>query len=129
MGSFAAVFIGGMLGTALRLGLDALLPHSDDGFPLSTLLINGAGSLLLGFLVARLWPNVRPWLRAGLGAGLLGGFTTFSALVVSLVSLLAAGQGMLAALHLGTSMLAGLAGAAAGLAIGARTVPPIGVEE
>lgn len=129
MKSFAAVFLGGMLGTALRLGLDALFPHSDEGFPLSTLLINVAGSLLLGFLIARLWPRIRPWQRAGLGAGVLGGFTTFSAFAVSLVSLYATGHGILAALYLGATLVAGFGAAAGGLAIGARTVPAIGVEE
>ena len=73
---------------ALRLGIDALLPHGDDGFPLSTLLINVAR-----LVRARdagepgLARRARVWLRAGLGAGLLGSFTTFSAVVASVVTL------------------------------------------
>ena len=37
-----AVFAGGLIGTALRLGIDAALPHAGDQFPWSTLIINVA---------------------------------------------------------------------------------------
>ena len=52
-----AVLIGGILGTAARLGLDDLIPHTPTTFPLSTLIINVAGSLILGILIARVWPT------------------------------------------------------------------------
>ena len=90
--TIVAVLLGGLVGTGLRLGLDALLPHADDAFPWSTLLINVVGSFALGALVARVWPIAPHWLKAGLGAGLLGSFTTFSALAVSLVTLADAGE-------------------------------------
>ena len=112
-----AVIIGGMLGTGLRVAIDTLLPHSDREFPLSTLIINVAGSFALGVLVARVWPGAPAWLRAGLGAGLLGSFTTFSALAVALVSL---GPTPLAALYLGLSLLLGLTAAFLGLRLGRR---------
>ena len=112
-----AVIIGGMLGTGLRVVIDTLLPHSDREFPLSTLIINVAGSFALGVLVARVWPGAPAWLRAGLGAGLLGSFTTFSALAVALVSL---GPTSLAALYLGLSLLFGPAAAFLGLRLGRR---------
>ena len=86
------MLVGGLVGTGLRLGIDALLPHADDAFPWSTLLINVVGSFALGVLVARVWPTAPAWLRAGLGAGLLGSFTTFSAVAVSLVALADAGE-------------------------------------
>ncbi len=112
-----AVVIGGMLGTGLRVAIDTLLPHSDREFPLSTLIINVAGALVLGVLVARVWPGAPAWLRAGLGAGLLGSFTTFSALAVALVTL---GPTPLAALYLGLSLLLGLGAAFLGLRLGRR---------
>ncbi|MFM9878393.1 MAG: FluC/FEX family fluoride channel [Rhodoglobus sp.] len=120
-----AVLAGGAVGTALRLGIDTLVPHADAAFPVSTLLINTGGAFALGLLVARVWPTARSWLRAGLGAGLLGSFTTFSALAVSLVSLTAAGFGMLAAAYLAATMVLGLAAAALGLRLGARTITPV----
>ncbi|MCU1441291.1 MAG: CrcB family protein [Rhodoglobus sp.] len=123
-----AVLLGGALGTALRLGIDTLLPHTDDAFPFSTLLINTVGAFALGALVARVWPTAPDWLRAGLGAGLLGSFTTFSAVAVSLISMTSAGEWMPAALYLVATLLLGLGAAWLGLRAGrtrASGVAPI----
>lgn len=114
--NIVAVLVGGLAGTALRLGIDAALPHGPGEFPLSTLLINVAGSLVLGLLVARVWPTAPEWLRFGLGTGLLGSFTTFSAVIVSLLSL--AGNPLLAAGYLVASLVGGLGAAALGLRLG-----------
>jgi CrcB protein len=119
-----AVVLGGIVGTGLRIGLDALLPHDDAQFPWSTLLINVAGSFALGLLVARVWPTAPTWLRAGLGTGLLGSFTTFSAFAVSLVTLTRAGMGGIAVVYLAVSVVVGLAAAAAGLRLGRPELRP-----
>ena len=119
--SLLAVVVGGALGTGLRLGLDLVVPH--EPFPLSTLIINVAGAFALGLLTARVWPTARPWVRAGLGPGLLGSFTTFSAFAVSLVSLGSSGQWMLGALYLVATIALGFGAAWAGLALGSRTGP------
>ena len=125
-----AVFVGGALGTALRLGLDATIVHSDNQFPLSTLLINIVGSFALAILVARLWPIAPAWLRVGLGPGLVGGFTTFSAVMVSMVTLAASSQILLALAYLAATLVLGFGAAALGFWIGrTRTVPPLGVDE
>ena len=115
-----AVFAGGILGTGARVALDTVLPHGDTGFPLSTLLINIAGSLALGFLVAGVWPRVSGTVRALLGPGVLGSFTTFSALAVALVTLAADGQVLLGVLYLSLSLVLGFGAAAVGLLLGAR---------
>src|SRR6218665_2355142 len=52
MRTLFAVAVGGVIGTALRLALDLVLPHSDRDFPLDTLLINLLGSCALGCLAA-----------------------------------------------------------------------------
>jgi fluoride exporter len=126
-----AVFVGGALGTALRLGLDATVVHHDDQFPLSTLLINVVGSLVLALLVARLWPVAPAWLRAGLGPGLVGGFTTFSAVMVSMVTLAASSQIVLALGYLVATLVLGFGAAALGFWIGRRrdASPTIEVDE
>ena len=124
-----AVFVAGLLGTALRLGIDALLPHSGNEFPLSTLLINVAGAFALGALVARLWPSAAPWLKAALGPGLLGSFTTFSAVAVALVSLTAAGDAFMAIGYLALTLLLGVGAAALGLGLGRRIIPTPEYEE
>lgn len=106
------------MGTALRLGLDAALPHADDAFPLSTLIINVIGAFALGALVSRVWPTAHPWLKAGLGPGLLGSFTTFSALAVGLVTLTAASDLVVALAYLGLTLVLGFGAALLGLALG-----------
>jgi CrcB protein len=117
-----AVVAGGLIGTGLRVGLDLALPHPADQFPWSTFLVNVAGSLALGLLVARVWPIAPPWLRFGLGTGLLGSFTTFSALAASVVTLTAGGDPLLALGYLVASLVVGIGAAVAGLRIGTR--PP-----
>jgi fluoride exporter len=124
-----AVLVGGLTGTGLRLGIDAALPHGDDGFPWSTLLINVIGSFALGMLVARVWPLAPEWVRLGLGTGLLGSFTTFSAVVASAVLLTGTGQPLLGLLYVVITLVAGIGAAFAGVRIGHRPVPEIGPEE
>jgi CrcB protein len=115
-----AVLVGGILGTAARLGLDDLIPHTRTTFPLSTLIINVAGSLILGFLIARVWSIAPNWLRAGIGPGVLGGFTTFSAVMVSMVTMAAGGQVLLALVYLAATLILGFGAAALGLRMGRR---------
>jgi len=128
--TLVAVVLGGILGTGLRLAIDQLIVP-DSAFPWATLLINVVGSLALGFLVARVWPSAPAWLRAGLGTGLLGSFTTFSALVVALLSLTAAGMTLLAVGYLVATLILGFAAALLGIRLGVRAPvdPPIGVDE
>lgn len=128
-----AVLLGGLIGTGLRLALGTVLPNGDTVFPVATLVINFAGSLVLGFLVARVWPTAPDWLRGGLGTGVIGSFTTFSALMVSLLTLTHAGMPLLALLYLVVSIVGGLASALLGLRLGAQPgphpAPPLEVDE
>ncbi|SDR92860.1 CrcB family protein [Agrococcus carbonis] len=119
--SIAAVLVGGALGTAARALLQAALPEW-----WLLLAVNALGSLLLGVAVAAL-ADAPAWLRHGIGAGVLGGFTTFSAVAVASVAA-SAGRGGWSALApalpgiaLAVGMLlACLAAAGAGLALGRR---------
>lgn len=127
-----AVLVGGVVGTGLRLIIDVLLPHGGATLPIGTFLINLAGSFALGVLIARLWPIAPEWLRVGLGPGLLGSFTTFSALAVSAVDLTMAGAGLSAAVYVTASIVGGITAAALGIRLGAPTAtepPPIGDDE
>lgn len=124
-----AVLAGGIVGTTLRLGIDAVIPPGTDGFPISTLIVNSVGAFVLGTLVARLWPVAPGWVKAGLGPGLLGSFTTFSAVAVSLVSLTATASGMTALAYLGLTLVFGLGAAWLGLSLGGRITPTPEYEE
>jgi CrcB protein len=127
-----AVLAGGIVGTTLRLSVDVLLPHGGGEFPIGTFLVNLVGSFVLGVLVARAWPVAPEWLRVGLGPGLLGSFTTFSALAVSAVELTSAGMGVVAAVYVAASIVGGITAAALGIRLGAptaSTTPAIGADE
>jgi CrcB protein len=127
-----AVLAGGIVGTTLRLGVDVLLPHGGAAFPIGTFLVNLVGSFALGVLVARVWPVAPEWLRVGLGPGLLGSFTTFSALAVSAVELTSAGAGGGAVVYVAASIVGGITAAALGIRLGAPTAstpPAIGTDE
>ena len=104
-----------MLGTGLRFALDWVLPHAGDEFPLSTLGANTLGALLLGLAAGWLWPRASSLLRAGLGTGLLGSFTTFSAIAVSVVSLGSRDQWGTAIVYLFLTLALGLGAAWVGL--------------
>ncbi len=112
--------MGGAIGTLLRAGVDAALPHAPTGLAAGTLLANVLGAALLGALVGWASPRVPGWARAGLGSGLLGSFTTYSAFAVS-VDQLAEGRSLAAAAAtIALTLALGLGAAAAGLLIGRR---------
>lgn len=81
--NLAAVAVGGFCGAALRVGLGLWFPDA-PGFPATTLAINVSGTAALAALTSYWQATHRGpgWLRAGIGTGLLGAFTTFSALVL-----------------------------------------------
>jgi len=87
--SLLAVALGGVLGTGARWGVDALVPSATLGtLGVSTVVVNVVGSFVLGLLVAAVWPRpgVPLWLKAGLGTGVVGSFTTFSAVTLNVVA-------------------------------------------
>lgn len=96
--------LGGAAGSALRVGLNTVLPPQDcllescsptplKGFPVATLAVNLVGSFVLGIAAhaaaRREW---EPWVLAFIGGGLCGGLTTMSGFVVDLVRLGYAGR-------------------------------------
>ncbi len=122
------VLVAGAAGTGLRLAAAAALPHPPEGWPLGTLLVNLVGSACLGALLAgllRRGPDDGPRrvVRVVVGAGLLGGFTTTSALALETATLLGRGQTATALGYALVSLVGGLALAAAGGATATRLVP------
>lgn len=105
------VSAGGALGALARYAVGAALPG-----PWPTVGVNLLGCLLIGLLVSRTRPESA--LRSFLGAGVLGGFTTFSAYAVDVVRLTEAGQAGQAALYLALTLLGALAAVWAGHRLG-----------
>jgi CrcB protein len=118
------VGLGGAVGSVLRFWLGGLMQHRFEatGFPAGTLAVNLLGCFAIGILAGAVETRhaFSPDLRLLLGAGLLGGFTTFSAFGNETVTLLRTGQAGLAAVNVVTNVVLGVGLAAAGrLASGA----------
>ncbi|MDI2098410.1 fluoride efflux transporter FluC [Ruicaihuangia caeni] len=113
--SAIAVFVGGAIGAAGRYAIDLALPHGSGEFPLSTLLVNVLGSFALALLVGARWERMPQPARLALGPGLLGSFTTFSAVAASAIEL----SPPLFLGYLVVTLLAGLVAAFIGLRSGA----------
>ncbi|SDQ61996.1 CrcB family protein [Microbacterium sp. cf332] len=114
------VVVGGAAGVAARAALT--LPFGGWSHPLVvpalTLGCNILGSFLLGIVVGR-WGTRRPRLRAFVGTGVLGGFTTYSAFAVQSIQVATNAPVVGLALVL-ASLIGGLLAAALGLSVGAR---------
>ena len=79
---YLIVFLGAGLGGALRHGVNVAAGRLFGlHFPYGTLIVNIAGSFLMGLLAGyfAFRPGVDQHLRLFLTTGILGGFTTFSA--------------------------------------------------
>ncbi len=71
--SVLAVFVGGLVGSAARIGITLVAGQIDDyWWPYPTLVINLVGSFALGYLVARGMPSLPSWMRLGVTTGFLG---------------------------------------------------------
>ncbi|MDN5863861.1 MAG: fluoride efflux transporter CrcB [Gammaproteobacteria bacterium] len=110
--NYLAVMAGGAIGCCARFGLTQVIQSFYQGrsFPLATLVVNVAGSLLLGFVyfaaLERL--SINPVLRLAIIAGGLGGFTTFSTFTVESLVLVESGTPGRALLYLTLSVVLGV---------------------
>lgn len=126
-GTVFAVAAGGALGSLGRYAVGLRLPHTPGEFPWGTLLVNVSGALVMGILVA--WLVLRPGshrlARPFLGVGVLGGWTTFSALAVETVGLVGSGHSIKAVLYLVLTFSLGVLAVLAGITVGGRVLSPV----
>lgn len=116
----ALVIAGGMLGSALRVGVVALVPTT--GFPSATVIVNLTGSLVVGWMLPTLHSRSRRQRRVAFGAvGVAAAYTTFATFAIDTMTLVHAGRWSSAAGYLSISVLGGLAAAALGHALGERS--------
>ena len=111
------IMVGGALGALSRYGVTLLVQHFAQytplaTFPLGTMLVNVAGSFLLALLLFS--SNLSPLLKATIGTGFLGSFTTFSTFEVETFTLIQAGFSVKASLYVLGSILAGFLGVVLG---------------
>jgi CrcB protein len=122
----AAVSAGGVLGALARYGISAAWPQHAGGFPWSIWAINISGSFLIGVLMVLISarrPSQR-LIRPFFGAGILGGYTTFSTSMVDVRQAAAAGAPGVAVLYLGATIIAALVAVWAGTALTSAVVRP-----
>jgi len=111
MKSILMVFLGGGAGAACRhlVGLAALRALGPN-FPWGTLIVNVAGSLVMGafieFLVFRMPGHME--IRLLVATGFLGGFTTFSAFSLDFLTLWQRGEHGVAMGYVGASVVLSL---------------------
>jgi CrcB protein len=121
--SLGLVALGGTVGTGAREALALTFPAAPGTLPVTIAIINVVGSFVLGLLLESLLcrgpdEGRRRDLRLLVGTGVLGGFTTYSALAVDTGLLLDGHAGVAVVYALG-SVVAGALAAAAGIVLGA----------
>jgi fluoride exporter len=115
-----AVTLGGGLGSLARwLASVAFNRIAADRFPLGTFFVNIAGSFLIGFLLPFFKKEILTHhVQLLLVTGFLGGFTTFSSLMLEGVNMFRDGKTMHALAYLGLSGGLGLLMVALGIYLG-----------
>jgi fluoride exporter len=90
--NFLLVALGGGIGAMLRYFFSSIIKHST--FPYNTLLINIAGSLLIGivFGLSEKSNGISEQIKLFVATGICGGFTTFSAFSVENMQLIKEGN-------------------------------------
>jgi CrcB protein len=112
-------FVGGCLGVLSRALLERLVPDG-TGFPGTTFAINVTGALILAVLIESLAlrggdVGRRRHLRLLLGTGVLGGYTTYSALAVQTDALVRAGEATTALTYAVGTVVLGFAASVLGI--------------
>lgn len=119
-GMILAVAAGGALGSVARYLVGVASTRAFGlAFPWGTLIVNVAGSFLIGALVAlfAIKADLSQEVRLFLTVGLCGGFTTFSTFSLDAWALMERGQWWQAAAYVAGSVLLSVGGLVAGLAL------------
>jgi CrcB protein len=115
----ALVCLGGALGSGARYLVSTWAARAlGTDFPRGTMIVNVTGSFLLAVIFTVPGSRIGPDLRLFLGAGIMGGYTTYSSFNTETLALLDQGNLGLAAANLGLTVAACLLAGFAGLALG-----------
>jgi CrcB protein len=110
------VIAGAAVGAPLRFATDRIVQSRHaTGFPWGTFTVNVVGSFVLGVVVGAAGS---PWLTALVGTGFCGALTTYSTFSWETLRLFEDDARLLAGVNVVGSILAGLAAAATGFAVG-----------
>lgn len=111
---YVYIALAGFIGASLRFLTGELLFDENATFPYATLTINITGTFLLAWFTYAVvsWSSQ---MKKAIGSGLLGSFTTFSALSVETIDMMGNGEMALAVLYIMLSFVGGLIAAATGM--------------
>ncbi len=103
------VALGGACGALTRYSLTLVFPETPGEWPWATLVANMLGCLLMGLFLGFLSQFREVPLRTSalIATGFLGGLTTFSTYASDAVTLVDAGEAVMAGLYLATTVAAG----------------------
>lgn len=112
MTKFLLVVLGGAIGSSIRFIIsEKMLTLNLGNFPYTIMLINIVGSLIMGLVVGAFAKyNFSYEVKIFITAGVLGGFTTFSAFSLDAVMLLEKGEYVSAAIYIFGSVFFSLFG-------------------
>jgi len=119
MTDYLLVFLGGGLGSMLRLALSKYNALSTTLLPVGTMLANLLSSIILGLVIG--WISSRahlpPSFRVFFAVGFCGGFSTFSTFSFETFYFLKTGQPVFALLNVGISVISCVVGVYAGFSL------------
>lgn len=119
MKTILAIFVGGAFGTLFRYTVNEYTLVT--GYPLGTVIENIFGSFLLGLLTGWfVYKSTKEWVKAGLGVGLCGGFTTMSTLAADSLFLFEVSGVYSSLLYIVISLFGGIILAAVGSLLGEK---------
>lgn len=114
----SAIYVGGVLGALLRVGLAEAFPHAADAWPWPTFAANILGAFLIGYVFAALSERSPDQLHHPfLATGFCGALTTFSAMQLELFNMVDSGETGLALVYLGVSLAFGYLAVRLGFAV------------
>ncbi|MBB1488488.1 fluoride efflux transporter CrcB [Oceanospirillum sediminis] len=121
MNQMLAVAIGGAVGAMGRYWIVGLATQwFGKGFPYGTMLVNVAGSVLIGVLYSLIVQHLKlePHWQAVLMTGFTGAFTTFSTFALESLNLFQSGRTTAALVYIVLSVICCLAAVAVGIWLG-----------
>ena len=119
MRTWIAIAVFGAVGVLARHAVQQLVPRT-NGIPWGTFVVNVSGAFVLGLLftvIVRRF-DVAMWLQEAILVGLLGGYTTFSALTLETYTLFEGGRWIAAATYSLGSLATGIASLVLGIRLG-----------
>jgi len=117
-----AIAIAGALGVLARHAVQQLVPRHGE-IPWGTFIVNVSGAFVMGFLLTVIVHrySVPIWIQEAALVGLLGGYTTFSAITLETYLMLDRGHVVSATAYVGGTVVAGLTALFVGVHLGRLT--------